>query len=169
MGPSRNFSRGVQTQRLVKGWKAYLSSVYLTNTTTCCRISLCRKESNGFSVSDTLHGYSVLKNTEKQNPGSATAPPCTCLLAPLLDPSIHLSIYLSIHPSTHPPVHPLTHPSSILDHLYYICPPSAKIHPSRRSSVHSLIHRSLDTCSGVSGQWWTAYPEDQKNTMCSRL
>src|SRR6218665_1132739 len=80
-----------------------MSSVYLTNTNTCCRISLCRKESHGVSVSGSVHGCSVLKKTEKQNPGCATAPLCTCLRAPLLDLPIHLSIYLSIHPSTSPP------------------------------------------------------------------
>src|SRR6218665_3262672 len=49
MGACRIFSRGVQTQRLVKNCRSYLSSVYLWNTNTCCRISLCRIES------DTLH------------------------------------------------------------------------------------------------------------------
>src|SRR6218665_97783 len=46
MGARRIFSRGVQTQRLVKNCRSYLSSVYLWNTNTCCRISLCRIESD---------------------------------------------------------------------------------------------------------------------------
>jgi len=50
MGARRIFSRGVQTQGLVKGCRANMSSVYLWNSNTCCRISLCRKESETSNV-----------------------------------------------------------------------------------------------------------------------
>jgi len=82
-GRPQNLSRGVKTHGLVKGLKDYLSNVYLWNTNTCCRISLCRKEFEGVSVSDSVHGLCSAK-IEKQNPGGASAPPCTCLRAPLV-------------------------------------------------------------------------------------
>src|SRR6218665_2160265 len=100
MGAHRIFSKGVQTQRLVRSCRAYLSSVCLWNTNICCRISLCRKESDSVSVSDSENGYVVFcKKTEKQNPGSASAPPCTCALD-------HASYHTSHHTSYHTS-HPL--------------------------------------------------------------
>src|SRR6218665_661800 len=36
----------------------------------------------------------VLQNTEKQNPGGASAPPCTCLRAPLVLNEIRFNIHL---------------------------------------------------------------------------
>src|SRR6218665_1655842 len=66
--------------------KAYLSSVCLWNTNTCCRISLLGK-SLPVSLCQTLCMDSVLQKAEKQNPGSASAPPCTCLRANLYSSS----------------------------------------------------------------------------------
>src|SRR6218665_148342 len=83
MGARRNFSRGgtnSEDSERLNGISVY--SVYLWNTNTCCRISLCGKETDGVPVSDSV------QKTEKQNPGGASAPPCTFLRAPLLSPYI---------------------------------------------------------------------------------
>jgi len=85
MSARRNVSREVQTQRLVKGWRAYLSSVYLCNNNTCCSISLCRKESD-VSLRQTLCTDSVLQKPEKQNPGRCR---CTTLHLPAGAPVHH--------------------------------------------------------------------------------
>src|SRR6218665_1098306 len=69
MGARRIFSRGVQTQRLVKDCRSYLSSVYLWNTKTCCRISLCRIASDNDSVSDSMHDYCSAKNQKSKSRG----------------------------------------------------------------------------------------------------
>src|SRR6218665_3989512 len=58
-------------------------SVYLWKTNTCCRISLCRIESDSDSVSDSTHDYCSEKNPKIKIQGGASAPPCTCLRAPL--------------------------------------------------------------------------------------
>src|SRR6218665_2890879 len=58
-------------------------SVYLWKTNTCCRISLCRIESDSDSVSDSTHDYCSEKNPKTKIQGGASAPPCTCLRAPL--------------------------------------------------------------------------------------
>jgi len=54
--PQKCFQRGANPEAS-EGRQAYLSSAYLWKTNTCCSsISLCRKEIDGVSVSDTVHG-----------------------------------------------------------------------------------------------------------------
>src|SRR6218665_778032 len=67
MGARRIFSKGVQTQRQVNDCRSYLSSVYLLNTNTCCRISLCRIESDSDSVSDSMHDYCSEKSQKPKS------------------------------------------------------------------------------------------------------
>src|SRR6218665_416659 len=80
MGARRIFSTGVQTQSMNEG---HICLVSTCGTPTYAVVFPSIEKSSTASPCQTLCMDSVLQNPEKQNPGGASAPPCTCLRAPL--------------------------------------------------------------------------------------